>query len=74
MTIACNPKEYYESFENRYVNKKHKGIKTGSTRMNFENFADRLVSVTNFDTFEKPPANYKEVSWLTIFQDEMQKN
>ena len=27
LTIACNPKEYYELFENSYVNKKHKGIK-----------------------------------------------
>ena len=41
--------------------------------MNFENYGERLVSLTNFDTFEKPPADYKEVSRLTVFQDNTQK-
>ena len=41
--------------------------------MSFENYADRLVSLTNFDIFEKPPAHYKEMSRLTVFQGEMQK-
>ena len=41
--------------------------------MNFENYRERLVSLTNFDTFEKPPADYKEVSRLTVFQDNTQK-
>ena len=73
LSIACNPKEYYELFENSCVNKKHKGIKKGSSGMNFENYAERLVSSANFDTFEKPPANYKEVPRLTVFQGKMQK-
>ena len=41
--------------------------------MNFENYASRIVSLTNFDLFEKPPAKYKEVSRLTVHQGEMQK-
>ena len=41
--------------------------------MNFENYTKRLVSLTNFYTFEKPPANYKEVSRLTAFQGKIQK-
>ena len=41
--------------------------------MNFENYRERLVSLTNFDTFEKPPADYKEVSRLMVFQDNTQK-
>ena len=73
LAIACNPKEYYELFEKCYVNKKHKGIKKGSSGMNFENYAERLVSLTNFDTFEKLPADFKEISRLTVFQGEMQK-
>ena len=73
LTIACNPKEYHKLFENRHVNKKHKGIKKGSLGMNFENYASRITSLTNFDTFGKPPADYKEVSRLTVFQGEMQK-
>ena len=57
LTIACNPKEYYELFENNHANKKHKGIKKGSWGMNFENYASRITSLTNFDTFEKPPVD-----------------
>ena len=73
LTMTCNRKEYYELFENSHVNKKHKEIKKGSSGMNFENYAERLVSSANFDTFEKPPANYKEVPRLTVFQGKMQK-
>ena len=51
LTIACNPKEHYEVFEDRDVNN----------------------SLTNFDTFKKPQADYKEVSRLTVLDDEMQK-
>ena len=71
--MACNPKEYYEILENSFTNKKHKGIKEGSPRMNFENYAERLVSLNNFETFTKPGADFKEVSRLTVFQGEMQK-
>ena len=46
---AWNPKEYYEVFEDRNVNKKHKGIKKGSLGMNFENFSKRINSLTNFN-------------------------
>ena len=73
MTIACNPKEYFELFENSEIDKKHKGIKKGSTRMNFENYTNRIVPLTNFYFFKKPPAEYKEVSRLTVNKGEMQK-
>ena len=73
LTIACNPKEYYELFENSHVNKKHKEIKKGSSGMNFENYAERLVSLKNFDTFEKLLPIIEKVSPLTVFQGEMQK-
>ena len=38
VTIAWNPKEYYEMFEDSVVNEKHRGIKTGSPGMDFENY------------------------------------
>ena len=41
--------------------------------MGFENFANRINSLTNFDTFKKPPADYKEFSRLTLSDGEMQK-
>ena len=33
--------------------------------MGFENFAQRIGSLVNFDTFEKPPVNTKQVLRLT---------
>ena len=73
LTIACNPKEYYEVFEDKDANKKHKGIKKGLPDMNFENFAKSINFLTNLDTFKKPLADYKEVSRLTVLDGEMQK-
>ena len=73
LTIACNPNEYFELFENNKVNKKHKGIRKGSSGLNYESCVSRLVSLTNFDTFGKPSSEYKEVSRLTVHQIEMQK-
>ena len=33
-----------------------------------------MVSLTNVDLFQKPPAEYKEVARLTLDRGEMQKN
>ena len=37
-----NPKEYLDLLKDMLLNKKHKGIKKGSTGMGFENFAQRI--------------------------------
>ena len=41
-TIAVNPKEYFESFKNKDINKKHKGVRKGTRGMMFENYANRI--------------------------------
>ena len=41
--------------------------------MDFENFANRIKLLVNFDTFKKPLAEYKEVCQFTVFQEEMIK-
>ena len=41
-TIAVNPKEYFEKFKNRNINKKHEGVKKGTPGMMFENYAARI--------------------------------
>ena len=73
VTLAVNPKEYFEFFQDYSSNKKHKGIKKGSRRMEFSNYANRIKSLVNFDMFEKPPAEYKEISRFTVQQGEMVK-
>ena len=52
MTLAVNPKEYLEVFKDLKLNKKHKGIQKGSTGLGFENSAERIKSLINFDTFD----------------------
>ena len=37
VTVAVNPKEHYEFFEDNSINKKHKRIKKESSGMDFEN-------------------------------------
>ena len=59
LTLAVNPKKYLELFEDKNLNKKHKGIKKGSSGLGFENISQRIKSLVNFDTFEKPP-HYKK--------------
>ena len=73
LTITHNPKEYFERFEKRKINKKHRGIKKGSSGMNFENYSSRIVSLTNFNYFEKAQVDYKKVARLTVNQGRMQK-
>ena len=73
LTIAANPKEYFEMFEDENINKKHEGIKKGSSGLGFENFSQGIKSLNNFDTLEKPPADFKEVSRFTVKAGEMRK-
>ena len=73
LTLAVNLKEYLELLKDRYLNKKHKGIKKGSSGLGFENFAQRIKSLVNFDTFEKPLNAQKQVSRLTLVTGEMVK-
>ena len=42
--------------------------------MEFKNFAGTIKSLVNFDTLQKAPAEYKEVSRFTVIQGEMMKN
>ena len=41
-TIAVNPKEYFEKFKNRKINKKHKGVRRDTVGMDFERYAARI--------------------------------
>ena len=73
VTLAVNPKEYFEFFQDYSSNKKHKGIKKRSRGMGSDNYASRIKSLVNFDTFEKTQNQYKEVERFTVTQGEMIK-
>ena len=72
--MAVKPKQYLELFGDKNINKKHKGIKKGLSGMGFKNFAQRIGSLVNFDTFEKPLYDTKKVSRLNVLASEMVKS
>ena len=48
-TIAVNPKEYFEKFKDRKINKKHKGVRKDTQGMNFESYAMRINTLREVD-------------------------
>ena len=54
-TIAINPKEYFEKFKDRKINKKHKGVRRDTPGMTFESYAERISSLRQLEA--KPEKN-----------------
>ena len=48
ITIALNPKKYYERFVDHSDNKKHKGLKKPTFGMDFDSYSNRLSDLTEF--------------------------
>ena len=71
VTLAVNPKEYFEYFKSNSTNKKHKEIKKGSKGMDFEHYAERIKSLKNFDSFEQSKNEYKRVGRFVVKKGEM---
>ena len=60
ITIAVNPKESFEVFKNKTINKKHKGVKKPTPGMNFETFAARIMDIREYSYAEKLPKSIKQ--------------
>ena len=71
VTLAVNPKEYFEYFKSNSTNKKHKGIKKGSVGMEYKNYAERIKPLLNFNTYKKPKADIKDVVRISVKKGEM---
>ena len=71
VTLAVNPKEYFEYFKSTNVNKKHKGIKKGSLGMDYENYAERIKPLYDFASFKKPKADMKSLIRISVKKGEM---
>ena len=56
ITIASNPKEYYERFTDHSDNKKHKELHKSTRGMNFDSYSKRLSDLNEFsrDYIKKP--------------------
>ena len=65
-TIAITPKEYFEKFKDRKINKKHKGVRKNTTGMNFESYAMRINTLRESDDKNEEKKLYKKGYKLRI--------
>ena len=54
ITISENPKEQFEKYRDKTGNKKHKGLKRDTPVMNFEGYCERICSLHEFCSNQKP--------------------
>ena len=71
VTLAVNSKEYFEYFKSDNENKKLKGIKKRFLGMEYENYAERIKLLFDFNTFQKPKHGSKEVVCISVKNGEM---
>ena len=73
ITIAINPKEYLEEFEDLSINKKHKGIKKGTPGMDFSAYCSKLASITDyFESHIRPNKTKIKQKRFQVINDGMQ--
>ena len=75
ITIALNPKEYYERFANHTDNKKHKGLKKSTPDMDFDSYSNRLSDLTEYysEFLQKPnPVQKIEQKRFQVINGSMQ--
>ena len=71
VTLAVNPKEYFEYFKSDTFNKKHKGIKKVSQGMEYKNYAERIKPLVHFKTYKKPKVDKKKFVRISVKKGEM---
>lgn len=71
VTLAVNPKEYFEYFKSNRVNKKHKVIKKGSLGMEYGNYSERIKSLYDFASSKKPKVDMKSSIRISVKKGEM---
>ena len=73
VTIALNPKEYYERFNDHSDNKKHKGLKKSTPGMDFDSYSVRLSDLTEYyDEFVKPASEKIEQKRFQVINESVQ--
>ena len=71
VTVAVNPKEYFEEFESQSVNKKHKRLGKGASGMEFEDYAKRINLIRETETFGQLPKEKEKQNRFTIENNQM---
>ena len=73
VTVAVNPKDYFEEFESQSVNKKHKGLRKGVSGMEFIDYAKRINSIRENETFGQLPKEKKSRFTIKNYQMVLQE-
>ena len=60
--IAINPKENFEKFKDRKINKKHKGVRRDTPGRTFESYTERISSLRQLDTKSEKKINTKKIT------------
>ena len=55
VTVAVNPKEYFQEFESQPINEKHKRLRKATAGMEFEDYAKRINLIKEIETFGQLP-------------------
>ena len=71
ITIALNPKEYYEKYIDHSDNKKHKRLKRGTGSMDFDSYSARLADLNEFCRHYLKPKKIEQ-KMFQIFNESMQ--
>ena len=71
VTLVVNPKECFELFKSKEFNNKQKGIKKRSPGMNFENYAERIKPLYDFQSYKKPKVDNKNIVRISVKKGEM---
>ena len=74
LTIAINPKEYFEQYKNFSINKKAKGIRKDTQGMNFDAYVDRLSPNDKTKKFYKKgfKSNTTLWKWFQLIKRDLQ--
>ena len=72
ITIAINPKEYLEGFDDYSINKKHKGLKKGTRGMNFDVYCSKLASISEYFNYRVKPTKKIKQKRFQVINDSMQ--
>ena len=49
ITIAVNPKEYFQKFKNKSIYKKHKDMRKDAPDISFKSFAGTIIPIEEYD-------------------------
>ena len=71
VTVAVNPKEYLEGIKSENINKKHKALRKDALSMEFGNYARRINSIKEIETFGEFSPEKQKQDRFSIKNNEM---